>query len=162
MMSKKYMALWIGVVMILLPPLHLTAQMEVSGGQLIGFVYKTDKTTPLQDARVILIKLSDQSRYESETTDEKGDYRITGLPAGTYNVYLEVKDKKYKIKKLDFIVKIQKNKMSFLSFAVNKRLTPFILKPQGIALILGGSALAYGVGTALFVPEDDTASPTVR
>ena len=126
---------------------------QIKGGKLIGFIYKSDKKTPLKKAKVIIENIETTIRYESNETDEKGDYTIMDLPAGEYKVFLEVKDKEYRLKKLDFILKIEENKISNISFALKRSTEPFILKPYGIAIVLGGPALASLVGTTLFIPE---------
>ena len=133
----------------------LIASVQSPGGKLLGFIYKSNKKTPLNDARVVLTNTTDGSRYESNITDDNGDYKIENLPDGNYKVHLEIKDKEYKIKKLDFIVKIDDGKVSFLSFAVNKAFAPFIIIPVG-------TALAYTIGSELILPDPDPASPTVR
>lgn len=114
-------------------------------GKLIGFIYKSNKKTPLKDAKVILINIKDGSRYESNITDDKGDYTIDKLLPGNYNVYLEINDKEFKVKKIDFVVKIEKDKTSFMSFSINKRFPFIIIIP---------------IGSMGFLPE--SFSPTTR
>ena len=142
--------------------LSLFSIEQIKGGKLIGFIYKSDKKTPLKKAKVIIENVETTIRYESNETDEKGDYTILDLPAGEYKVYLELRDKEYRLRKLDFILKIEDNKISNISFALKRSTEPFILKPYGIALVLGGAALAAAIGTALFVPVEEEASPTQR
>ena len=108
----------------------IIAQTE-SGGKLIGFIYKSNKKTPMKDAKVILINILDGKQYESNVTDDKGDYTIDQLPPGSYNVYLEINDKEFKVKKIDFVVKIEKDKISFMSFSINKRFPFIIIIPIG-------------------------------
>lgn len=113
----------------------LLAQVD-SGGELIGFIYKSDKKTPMKDAKIVLISTEDNTRYESNVTDDKGDYKIEGLPEGSYNVYLEINDRELKVQKMDFVVQIKEGKTSFLSFSINKRFPFIIIIPIGTLALL--------------------------
>jgi len=115
------------------------------GGKLIGFIYKSDKKTPLKDTKVILVSLDGNRRYESNITDDKGDYTFENIPEGSYNVYLEINDKEFKIQRVDFVVHIESGKTSFMSFSINKRFPFIIIIP---------------IGTLAFIPY--SYSPTTR
>jgi hypothetical protein len=145
-MAKRHPGLIVTLlVLLLIVPLNVVLSQSETGGKLIGFIYKSDKKTPMKDAKVILVNTEDATRYESNVTDDTGDYTIEGLPVGTYHVYLEINDKEFKIQKLDFLVRIEEGKTSYMSFSINKRFPFIVIIP---------------VGSLAFIPA--SFSPTTR
>ena len=117
-------------------------------GNLKGFVYKRDGKTPRWGAQVLLKSVTTGKLYESNVTDAIGDYQLTDIPAGDYQVFILVKNKTHKIKKIDFLVKILEGKTTSISFAVKKK-RGFFLIPlkfcEIVSIIAGIIAIVVAV-----------------
>ena len=57
---------------------------DIARGNVIGFVYDRDGTTPLKDATVKAINVLTGSVYESSRSDSYGVFRIQGIEKGLY------------------------------------------------------------------------------
>jgi hypothetical protein len=132
-------------------------------GNLRGFIYKEDGKTPIWGAQVLLENVKTNKVHESNVTDSTGDFKLTKIPVGDYSIAILARDKPYKLKKVDYLVKIIKDKTSTVSFSLKKSINPpFFLLPCGIASIIAGTAASIAVGTDLFVPTPPpVASPVV-
>lgn len=99
-------------------------QPETPKGHLTGFIYKADGETPLKEARVILEEFVKGKKtgktFESNITDETGEYKLQDIPVGFYKGKVFIKKKHYKIKRVDFFVHIIEGETNFLSFALKK------------------------------------------
>ena len=110
-------------------------------GEMMGFVYGKDMKTPVKNVQIILTEVkekkdkSEKKVFRSDITGEKGDYKIAGIDPGTYKVSIKVRNQMYKIKKVDFLVKIFGGKSSFISFSLRKKSVP------PIAWIVTGTAI---------------------
>lgn len=127
-----------------LPSLPAAAQeVEAAPGTgiLKGFIYKKNVKKRLWGAQVLLKNVKTGKMFESNVTDAIGDYVIRNLPAGDYRVFIMVKNRSYKIKKIDFLIKIFAGKTTTISFSLKKSrklLFFFFLKPcQLVAFIAG-------------------------
>jgi hypothetical protein len=70
------------LLLYLLPP-FLSSQ-DNRYGNLIGFVYDKDRTTPIQGAVVKLKEISTGILYESSKSDDLGIFKCEGLKSGIY------------------------------------------------------------------------------
>lgn len=104
-------------------PVH-AGQPETPKGHLTGFIYKADGETPLKDVRVVLEEIENGKKtgktYESNVTDETGEYKLQDIPVGFYKGKVFVHKKQYRIKRVDFFVSIIKGETNFLSLALKK------------------------------------------
>lgn len=114
-------------------------------GEMMGFVYAKDMKTPVKNVQILLTEVKDKKDksekkvFRSDLTGEKGDYKIEGIDPGTYKVSIRVRNQQYKIKKVDFLVKIFGGKSSFISFSLRKKSIP------PIAWIITGTAICKAV-----------------
>lgn len=116
-------------------------------GFLKGFIYKKDGKTPLWGVQVLLKNVETGQVFESNVTDAIGDYEVRDVPEGDYMVHILRKDKDYKIKKIDFLIKIVEGKTTHISFALKKRKAffLFIIDPCIIwAIIAAAAAVVVG------------------
>jgi hypothetical protein len=126
-------------ILCLLPQHHFA---DMGKGHLRGYLYKKDAKTPQWGSQVLLENARTGKIHESNVTDTTGDYTISNIPAGDYTIGILYKDKPYKIKKIDFLIKIMDGKTSNLSFALKKTKTGlFFLKPCVLAVIFVGIAV---------------------
>lgn len=107
-------------------------------GQLKGFIYKKDGKTPLWGVQVLLKDTTTGAIFESNVTDAIGDYKLLDVPAGLYQALLLAKDRAYKIKKVDFLIRIFEGQTSTISFSLKKPagFFPFLCKPCNLVAIL--------------------------
>lgn len=128
-------------------------------GEMMGFVYAKDMKTPVKNVQIVLTEIKDKKdkserkEFRSELTGEKGDYKIEGILPATYKISIKVRNQLYKIKKVDFIIKIFSGKSSFISFSLRKKSIP------PIAWIITGTAVCKAV-TKYKPPEE--ASATIK
>ena len=74
----------IGIAFLLLClPSFLTSEEGVKGN-IIGFVYDQDGTTPLEGAVIKVKNISTGNIYESSTSDTNGVFKIQGIESGIY------------------------------------------------------------------------------
>ena len=124
-------------------------------GNLMGFIYKEDGKKPLKNAQVIIIAVKDDTKiFKSNVTDKNGDYKIENVPAGEYKIQIRYKDKPYKIKRIDFYVKIFPGKTTFLSFSLKKKFP--------VAIIIIGTAATIAAATLIVHKKEKKVSPVER
>lgn len=137
-MVKKHLAMFTLSLMILctLP----TTMAAAGSGNLKGFIYKKDGKTPLWGVQVLLKDVDTGQVFESNVTDALGDYKLRDVPSGLYQVLLLAKDKAYKVKKIDFLVRVFEGKTSTISFSLKKPIRPlfFLFRPCWIIAVLAG------------------------
>ena len=63
---------------------------ETGHGSIHGTLYQPDEKGPLAGGKVTAINVRTGAKYTSEITTENGNYDINGLPAGTYDVVIEL------------------------------------------------------------------------
>jgi hypothetical protein len=103
-------------------PLTLPGSEEnaPAAGNLKGFIYKADGKKPLWGAQVVLKNMKTGQKFESNVTDSVGDYKLSDIPEGDYQVKIFVKDKNYEVKTVDFLIKIRDGKTTTISFSLKK------------------------------------------
>jgi hypothetical protein len=104
-------------------PAH-AGQPEIPKGHLMGFIYKADGETPHKNAQVVLEEIEKGKKasktYESNITDETGEYTLQDIPVGFYKGKVFVNNKHYRIKRVDFFVQIIEGGTNFLSLVLKK------------------------------------------
>ena len=117
-----------------------TTVIAAGTGNLKGFIYKKNGRTPLWGVQVLLKDIDTGQIFESNVTDALGDYKLREVPSGLYQVLLLAKDKAYKVKKIDFLVRVFEGKTSTISFSPKKPIRPlfFLFKPCWIIAFLAG------------------------
>lgn len=151
--GQRLTALLLASLWIFLP---LSAQTGTQG-HIMGFIYDSDGKTPVPNARVILKDMENDNEFPSNVTNEFGDYHIKDVPTGNYKVIIEVNNKVFRIKRADFLVRIDPDKTNYISFSLKKDRLP-------LAIIIPGAIVA-GAGTGILIGElikDKEESPTTK
>jgi hypothetical protein len=129
MMNRKFFSLFLIVGLIIIPLITFASQSDPETGSIKGFIYNKDGQTPKSQASIELQriersndneKINYKEKYTSEKTDTSGKYLLKGLPVGEYMVRIRVNDKKVRVKKIDFFIKIFKDRMVEFSFTLQK------------------------------------------
>ena len=152
-------------------------------GSIGGELFQADGSTPLEGARAYAINVKTGQRYVSEVTKRGGNYDIKGLPAGTYDVAVEINGE---IFVADNLVDLSQGESVSLSYSVEpmrpaNRALAGLAQPRGSAAVMGvfkANATAapgfwsspggitllsiLGVGAVLLLLDDDDkeASPS--
>lgn len=128
---------------------ELLQSQEVGKGNLVGYVYGPDNTTPVEGAVLKLRNLSTGSLYESMAADDQGMVEFQGVDEGLYLVGISTAQGDFNI---DNLVGIKANKTSKIAFALRPQgqegPLAFFLTPLGAGLVVAASAgvVAFGVG----------------
>lgn len=132
-------------------------------GHLKGFIYKPDGKTPLWGAQVVLQDVKNDIVLRSNVTDATGDYKMLNVPAGDYRVLIVARAKPYKVKTIDFLMKITAGKTATISFSLQKSLKGlfFLLEPCCLATIVAGTAAGITAGKLFPPKEEKKASPVI-
>jgi len=130
-------------------------------GHLKGFIYKPDDKTPFWGAQVLLQDVKTEEIYRSNVTDSTGDYSLINIPGGDYRVFIMAKARAYTIKQVEFKVKIQEKKTSFLSFSLEKPVSAgfFLFQPCCFAKLIAGVVI---IPPLIPPKEEEPASPVQR
>ena len=125
-------------------------------GHLKGFIYKPDGKKPLWGAQVALQNVETEMVFRSDVTDSSGDYRLLNIPAGDYMILILARERPYKVKKIDFLIKIFPGKTTFISFSLKRAVKGlfFLFEPCCLAMIVTGTALGR-------LPPPSEASPPI-
>jgi hypothetical protein len=149
-----------------LPAASFAATYEQGSGHLRGFIYKSDDKTPLWGAQVVLQDVKNRQVFRSNVTDSTGDYEVLNVPAGDYLAIIMAQNKVYKVKRVDFLIKIFEEKTTTISFSLKKSVMGFLfflLRPCCVAKIISGTAIGLFIGGELRPPEEEPEqSPTQR
>jgi len=132
-----------------------------NNGHLRGFIYKSDDKTPLWGAQVVLQGVKNRQVFRSNVTDSTGDYEVLDVPAGDYIVTILAKNKIYKLKTVDFLIKIVEEKTTTISFSLKKSVVGllfFLLRPCCLATIISGTTIGLAIGKK--IKEEPEQSPT--
>jgi hypothetical protein len=132
-------------------------------GHLRGFIYKPDGETPLFGAQVVLEDVETRRVFRSNVTDSTGDYEMLDIPAGHYMVHILSRNREYKVKTVDFLIKIRESKTTTISFSLKKSpggLWFFLLEPCCEAAVITGTALTTVLIKKLIGEKEQ--SPTQR
>lgn len=154
--SKAVVLLLIISIIIFYSPHYLKAQ-NADKGNLIGFVFEKDRTTPVEGAVVKLKNVSTGAVYESSKSDKLGIFRTEGVDEGLYIVGISTKGGNFNVANL---IGIKASETAKVSFALDPEeqgeeetpkpkpggLAKFFLSPVGIAIVVAASAaIIYGV-----------------
>lgn len=117
---------------------------EIGHGSFRGTLYQADEKTALAGAKVTAINVRTGKQYSSEITAKNGDYLVDGVPAGTYDLVIEVGGNLFVV---DNIMDLSPNESVTHSFAVQperpaSRTISRMAKPKGSATPVGESAPA--------------------
>jgi len=131
---------------------------EESGkGNMIGFVYQKDATTPIEGAVVKLRNVATGTGYESTKSDKLGIFKVEDVEEGLYLVGVSAEEGDFNLNNL---IGIRANETAKVSFALKPGeeeqeakpkakpggLAKFFLSPVGIAVVVAASAvIIYGV-----------------
>jgi len=134
-----------------------------NSGHLKGFIYKPNGKTPLWGAQVILQDVKNNLVFRSNVTDSTGDYKMLNIPAGDYRTLIVARARPYKVKKIDFLLKIRAEKTSTISFSLNKSLKGlfYLIEPCCLATIIAGTAAGITAGKLFPPKEPKRASPVI-
>jgi len=84
-------------------------------GSIRGLLFKEDETTRLAGATVTAINVRTGRRYVSNFTGDNGAYEVTSLPAGTYDLAIDVAGHVYVT---DSLVDLAEEQRLYMSFAI--------------------------------------------
>ncbi len=154
--SKTAAFILIASIITFYSPHYLNAQ-KAGKGNLIGFVFEKDGTTPVEGAFVKLKNVSTGTVYESSKSDKLGILKTEGVEEGLYIVGISTKEGNFNVANL---VGIKADETAKVSFSLQPEgqeeeeprkkkpggLAKFFLSPVGIAIIIAASsAIIYGV-----------------
>jgi len=106
MARSKLISLFLVVSFMVFSAPHLwcrgDGEREITGttGNLLGFVYGSDRTTPLEGAVLVLRNVSTGDVYESGASDSVGVVRVEGLERGLYIVGIRAGEGDYNVESL--------------------------------------------------------------
>ncbi len=113
---------------------------QEGNGAIHGVVYQQDEKERVAGAKVTAINVKTGKQYVSAVTDDNGDYEVTGLPAGTYDLAVEIGGAVYVA---DNLIDLNQNQHLSVSYSVqplrpaNRRLAG-LAPPKGSATPVGG------------------------
>ena len=151
---------------------HLLLSQSVGKGNLVGFIYGEDGTTPEEGAVVKARNISPGSDYESKKSDKQGLFMLEGIDEGLYVVGISSKEGDFNLQNL---IGIKADETAKVSLALKpqkaeaakegkkrgvlkKSLLTFFRSPVGIATIVAASAAIMYVIVKLVEAEPE-ASP---
>ena len=116
---------------------------ETGHGSIHGTLYQTDESTRLAGAKVTAINVRTGRQYTSNVTSDNGDYEVQGLPAGTYDVVIEVAGNVFVA---DHILDLGPGEGVSKSYSVQpqrpaNRLVAKMPPPKGSATLVGETAV---------------------
>ena len=97
---KKGFAVLLGICLIPLLSASGFAQAAVQTGHIMGVIFKKDIKSPYGGIRVVLTKIEkekkegEEEKYESDPSDDDGNYQLRDIPVGVYKVGLVTKSGK--------------------------------------------------------------------
>lgn len=165
-------------------PAGQAAEEAASGrGSVSGDLFHADGKTALEGGRAYAINVRSGQQYISEVVGKGGHYAIKGLPAGTYDIAVEIDGQVYVA---DNLVDISQGESVSLSYAVQpmrpaNRVLKGLPQPKGSAEVMGVfranataapsfwkspggitllAILGAGAILALAASDDDDASPS--
>jgi hypothetical protein len=154
--SKTAAFILIASIIIFYSPHYLEAQ-NVDKGNLIGFVFEKDGTTPVEGAIVTLRNISTGTVYESSKSDKLGILKTEGVEEGLYIAGISTKKGNFNV---DNPIGIEAAETTKVSFALKteggeqektpkpkpRGLAKFFLSSAGVAIIIAASsAIIYGI-----------------
>jgi hypothetical protein len=154
-MRSKFIAIFLIFSFILFYSPGLMAAKKDAKGDLIGFVYGEDKTTPLEGAVVKARNVLSGEVIQSTRSDKLGVITMKGLDVGLYELVVSTNDGDFLVKPL---VGIKENETAKVSFALKEAgneaeaqeiqeekkkrrgLIALLLSPVGFALVSASTA----------------------
>jgi hypothetical protein len=120
-------------------PAAQAAGEEIGHGSIHGTLYQPDEKGPLAGGKVTAINMRTGKQYTSNVTTENGNYDINGLPAGTYDVVIEVGGNLFVA---DHVQDVGPGESASKSYSVQpsrpaNRVIPKLPAPKGSATIVG-------------------------
>ncbi len=130
---------------------------ETGTGNMIGFVFQKDGTTPVEGAVVKLRNVATGAGYESTKSDKLGVFKVESVEEGLYLVGVSAEEGDFNVNNL---IGIRSNETAKVSLALRPAeevqetkkkdkpggLAKFFLSPVGIAIVVAASAaIIYGV-----------------
>lgn len=120
---------------------------EIGHGSIRGTLYQADEQTALAGAKVTAINVLTGRQYASEVTMDNGDYLVDGVPAGTYDLVIEVGGNLFVA---DHLVDLGPNESVSHSYSVQPekpagRVVPKMPVPKGSAELVGEAKVPAGV-----------------
>lgn len=117
------------------------AAEETGRGSIHGTIYQPDEKGPLAGAKVTAINVRTGALYTSKVTTENGNFDVSGLPAGTYDVVIEVSGGVFVA---DHIVDVGPGEGVSKSYSVQpsrpaNRMIAKLPPPKGSATVVGES-----------------------
>lgn len=124
------------VFLILLPALSLSE--DIPTGNIVGFVYDQDGTTPLEGAVVKVKNISTDTIYESSKSDQNGVFTVKGVESGIYLYGVLTPEGEFNSENF-FGVKVSEGETAKLSIS----LTPYEQKvANAIQEVYGGQSVS--------------------
>lgn len=170
--SKVFISFVIAAFILFITPSTLKSEIAGNTGNLIGFIYAEDGTTPVEGAVFKVKNVKTNKVYESTQTDELGVFKIEGIEEGLYLAGVNSEDKAYVIEN---VLAFQGDTTAKLSLSLKSGTTVALaqgdddddngfafLGLHGAAAIAALAAILAGVGVgiaALLGAFEDEASP---
>jgi hypothetical protein len=111
---KKLSILFVFSFILLCSPYFLLSNGE-NKGNMVGFIYRADGTTPLENGIVTIRNISTGSVYGSVESNNLGAFKIEGIEKGLYLVTISTKERGYKVENL---IGVQADRASKVSFSI--------------------------------------------
>lgn len=93
------------------------AVQKSNTGNLTGFIFGPDKTTPVQGAIIKAKNIEDSTVYSSNPSDSRGSFRIEGMKKGIYIIGIATSQGEYNTNNL---IGIEENQTTKASFALDR------------------------------------------
>ncbi len=107
-----------GLALILMFLLGSLKAETIEKGNIIGFIYTKDGTTPLEGAIIRVENISTRSTFESTISDKNGIFKIEGIEQGVYVLGVKTSEGEFNLE--DVIgLKIRSNETAKMSLSVN-------------------------------------------
>jgi hypothetical protein len=121
-------------------------QAAENHGAIKGTLYQADAKTELAGAKVTVVNVKTGEKFTSNVTGENGNYEVRDLPAGSYDVVIEIDGTVFVA---DNLVDLSHNDTMSLDYNVTpqrpaNRVVKGVPKPQGAAQEAGGSSAPAG------------------
>lgn len=129
----------------------ILAQEEEGRGAIHGVLYQADDKGKVVGGKVTAINVRTRKQYVSNVTEDNGDFEITGLPAGTYDIVIESGGGLFVA---DNLVDLNQNQHLSVSYSVQplrpaNRKVAGMPMPQGSATPIGSGPGPGAVGGRL-------------
>ncbi len=148
--ARSGIAVFVLLAMALGPAVSTPILAENGGAGVRGFLLQNDEVTRIAGAKVTVIDVRTGDRYSSNITGDNGAYEVTGIPAGTYDLGIEVSGAVYVT---DSLVEVSDGQLVTLSFTLqpkdpNRKLAGTATTPQGTAKALAFDSSVAGASAA--------------